>query len=116
MILKRTLAAAALAVCATLALAPLASADPVDPNDPYGFNAYRDRTNYFVGPLDPGALIGPNTNKPIIISPFGTSRKIECRGDGHYVWIHDCRQYDANNNAHELRLLANPIRPIYLYI
>ncbi|MFE3291051.1 hypothetical protein [Rhodococcus sp. NPDC059234] len=110
----RTLAAAALAVGAALALAPGASA--ADPDDPYGFNSIRDRTDYFVAPLDPGALIGANVAKPIILSPYGATRKIECRGDGHYVGIHECRQYDTKNVAHELRLLANPIRPVYLYM
>lgn len=110
----RTLAAAALVVGTALALAPGASADEAD--DPYGFNAVRDRTDYFVAPLDPGALFGPNSHKLIILSPYGATRKIECRGDGHYVRTHECRQYDTNNVPHELRLLANPIRPVYLYI
>ncbi|MGW0176823.1 hypothetical protein ACWDUM_23610 [Rhodococcus sp. NPDC003322] len=112
--LTRTLATAALVVGTALSLAPGASADAAD--DPYGFNAVRDRTDYFVAPLDPSALFGANTYKPLILSPYGATRKIECRGDGHYVQIHECRQYDANGAPHDLRLLANPIRPLYLYI
>ncbi|MGW6375250.1 hypothetical protein ACWFRB_04185 [Rhodococcus sp. NPDC055112] len=111
--MNRLLGAAAVAVGTMLAMAPMASAD--SPDDPYGFNAVRDRTDYFVAPLDPGALVGPNTYKPIILSPYGATRKIECRGDGHYVSIHECKQYDTNNVAHDLQLLANPIRDIYVY-
>ena len=112
--LTRTLAVAALVVGTALVAATGASADT--PDDPYGFNAIRDRTDYFVAPLDPGALFGANTHKPIILSPYGATRKIECRGDGHYVQIHECKQYDNDGVPHELRLLANPIRPLYLYI
>lgn len=112
--LTRTLAAAALIVGSALLAATGASAAPAD-DDPYGFNAVRDRTDDFVAPLDPGALFGDNSYKPIILSPYGATRKIECRGDGHYVQIHECVQYDPNNVAHELRLIPNPIRPIYLY-
>ncbi|WP_420752153.1 hypothetical protein [Rhodococcus sp. O3] len=111
--LTRTLAVAALVVGSALMAATGASAAPED--DPYGFNAVRDRTDYFVAPLDPGALFGENSYKPIILSPYGATRKIECRGDGHYVQIHECVQYDTNNVAHELRLIPNPFRPIYVY-
>ena len=111
--LTRILATAALVVGALLGTATAASADPAD--DPYGFNAVRDRTDYFVAPLDPGALIGENTHKPIILSPYGAARKIECRGDGHYVQIHECVQYDTNDVAHDLRSIPNPIRPVYVY-
>ncbi|SQI33473.1 Uncharacterised protein [Rhodococcus coprophilus] len=110
----RTLVTAALAFGAVLTAASGASANT--PDDPYGFNAIRDRTDYFVAPFDPGALVGANAHKPIILSPYGARHKIECRGDGHYVSIHDCVQYDTNGVAHELRLLANPIRPVYVYI
>ncbi|MGW5073597.1 hypothetical protein [Rhodococcus sp. NPDC004095] len=112
--LTRILTAAAVVAGTALSAATGAAAAPAD--DPYGFNSVRDRTDYFVAPLDPGALFGANTYKPLILSPYGATRKIECRGDGHYVQIHECRQYDANGVPHELRLLANPIRPLYLYI
>jgi hypothetical protein len=109
----RTLATAALVIGSALALAPGASA--AEPDDPYGFNAVRDRTDYFVAPFDAGALVGPNTYKPIILGPYGATRTIECRGDGHYVQIHECKQYDTNNVAHDLVQLANPIRSVYVY-
>jgi hypothetical protein len=113
--LTRTLAVAALVVGSALMAATGASAAPAD-DDPYGFNAIRDRTDYFVAPLDPGALFGENSYKPIILSPYGATRKIECRGDGHYVQIHECVQYDTNGVAHELRSIPNPIRPVYVYL
>lgn len=109
----RIFATAAIAVGALLTATAVASAEPAD--DPYGFNAVRDRTDYFVAPLDPGALIGVNVYKPIILSPYGAARTIECRGDGHYVQIHECVQYDTNDVPHDLRLIPNPIRPIYVY-
>ncbi|TSD99595.1 hypothetical protein FOS14_12285 [Skermania sp. ID1734] len=92
----------------------IASAD-TDPNDPYGFNAVRDRTDYFVAPLAPGALFGDKATSPIIISPFGTSQKIECRGDGHYVQIHDCVQYDLAGNPHNLAPVGMFFRTVYFY-
>ena len=41
----------------------------------------------FVAPLDAGAFTH-KTDKAIVLSPFGATRKIECQGDGHYVQIH----------------------------
>ena len=114
--LHRTIAGAALAAGMALAPAPTASAvDPEYPGDPYGFHDYRDRTDYLVTPFQAGALIGDKTNRPIIISPYGTSQKIECRGDGHYVQIQACRQYDTNNVAHVLQYANIFGRQVYFY-
>ncbi|RDI66389.1 hypothetical protein [Nocardia pseudobrasiliensis] len=112
---KSILVAAAIAAGAVMFVAPVANADP-SPDDPYGWNAYQDRTDSFVSPLDPGAYFDPaKVYKSLLISPYGTSHYIECRGDGHYVKMHDCRQYDDNGNPHNLNLVANPIRPLYIY-
>ena len=110
--LKHILAGTAIALAASATLAPMASASPDD--DPYGWNAYRDVTSNFIAPDGPGAF-AENGWRPLVFSPYGTTRKIECRGDGHYVQIHDCRQYDTGNTPHNLVSLPNPFRPIYIY-
>lgn len=113
--MKRLLAAATLAASATLMLAPMASA--AEPDDPYGWNAYRDRTASFISALDPAAYFDRNQNyKLLLVSPYGNSRKIECRGDGHYVTINSCRQYDTAGVAHSLQAVPTPFgRTLYLY-
>lgn len=111
--LIRTLATVAVAVGALLTSTAVASAAPAD--DPYGFNEIRDRTDYFVTPLEPGALFGDKSSRPLILSPYGTSQKIECRGDGHYVQIHDCVQYTPDGAAHSL-IRIDIVRQIYLFL
>ena len=65
--MNRAIAATALSLIHFGVGVSVASADPVDP-DPFG---YKDRTSYFVTPLDPGAF-GANADKSIILSPYGT--------------------------------------------
>ncbi|MGV9679539.1 hypothetical protein ACWDSJ_30035 [Nocardia sp. NPDC003482] len=113
--MKRLLAAAVLAAGAALLVPQAANADP-SPDDPYGWNAYRDRTDAFVSPLDPGAYFDPTkVFKYLLVSPYGNGHSIECRGDGHYVQIHDCRQYDDNGNPHALTEITNPLRRLFVY-
>ncbi|MFE5705427.1 hypothetical protein [Rhodococcus koreensis] len=93
---------------------PAASADPVDP-DPFG---YKDLTSMFVTPFDRGAF-GENADKSIILSPYGTSRTIECASFHGQGW---CRQFDHLGNEHDLYLVKVPTgstewdyRGVYVY-
>ena len=108
----KILATAACVVGLGVALAPAASAQP---DDPYGFHDYRDRTDYMVTPFDSGAWFGDKANRPMILSPHGRSQTIECRGDGHYVAIPDCRQYDTAQVAHDLRFVPFFGRTVWVY-
>ncbi|WP_024801955.1 hypothetical protein [Nocardia sp. BMG51109] len=113
--MTKTIFACAVAAGALLMAAPAASADPA-PEDPYGWNEYRDWTSGFVSAFDPGAYFDPaKTSKRLVVSPYGTGRPIECRGDGHYVWPHDCRQYDDNGVPHNLNAVAVPVRQLFVY-
>jgi hypothetical protein len=110
--LARILSAALLTAAAALTLAPVAAANPAD--DPYGWNTYHDKTANFVAPLDPGAF-GDRGDKAIVLSPFGTSRVIECKGDGHYVAV-SCRQFDDQAREHAItQVMFVPFRPVYVY-
>ena len=70
--LKKILTGLALAAGGALILAPTASAAPDD--NPFG---PKDSTSSFVSAFDPAAY-GSASNKSLIISPFGTSRQIDC--------------------------------------
>lgn len=84
--IKKLVATAAVTLGLAAGLAPTASADPW---------AWYDATGEFVDILAPGGIDTGSAYVPdaraIIVSPFQTSRLIECRGDGHYV-IRECRQ------------------------
>lgn len=86
--MKKMLAATAVALGLAAGLAPTASADQLN------FDWY-DATYQFVAPLDPGGIgsgsAGGSDLRSIVVSPWGTSRLIECRGDGHYM-VKECRQ------------------------
>lgn len=82
--IKKTFAAAALAAGALLALAPGAGAE-LPPE-------YSDRTADFVPFDSPAALDAAKNGKLLIISPYGTSRMIACKGEG--MDVYDCAQDD----------------------
>ncbi|NNH74729.1 hypothetical protein HLB23_33600 [Nocardia uniformis] len=84
--IKKTIAAAALAAGAVLALAPAAGAD-IDPTQ------FNDHTAAFVPYNDPAALNAAADGKLLIISPYGTSRTIACKGD-IATELYDCAQDD----------------------
>lgn len=110
--IHQVLATTAVAATFALAFAPAASAQP---EDPYGFHDYRDRTGDMVTPFEPGAFFGDKAHRPLVISPHGRTQKIECRGDGHYVQMYDCRQFDAANVAHTLTAVPIFGRTAWLY-
>jgi hypothetical protein len=97
---KRFIAVAILSLIPLGICVPAAFADPVDP-DPFG---YKDRTSDFVIPLDPG-VFGANAGKSIILSPYGTSRTIECASFHGQSW---CRQFDHVGNEHDLYKMKIP--------
>ncbi|CAH0227601.1 hypothetical protein QNA19_23215 [Rhodococcus fascians] len=70
--LKKILAGAALTIGVAVLAAPTASAAPDD--NPFG---PKDSTANFVSAFDPAAYSGTSKNS-WIISPFGTSRQIDC--------------------------------------
>ena len=108
--LTRILATVALTVGAVSVATGVASADD------YDFYQVQDRTDYFVAPLDPGAIIGDRSGYPIILSPYGTTRTIECRGDGHYVQVHECVQFDANDVPRDVVKVWPWVREMLLFV
>ncbi len=112
--LTRILATAALVMGALLATATAASAEPAD--DPYGFNAVRDRTDYFVAPpLDPGALIGANTHKPIILSPYAPRGRSSAAVTGTTSRSTSAFSTTRTMSRTSFDRSPNPIRPVYVY-
>lgn len=87
--IKKSLTVAALAAGAVLSLAPYAGADNVDPAK------FSDRTADFIPYNDLGVLNAKENGKLIIVSPYGTSQTIACRGNGQDVAWYDCKQQDA---------------------
>lgn len=86
--IKKLVAGTAIALGLAAGLAPTASADD--------FNwQWYDATFEFVDVLAPGGISSGSAYVPeatsIIVSPYGTSRLIECIGDGHYR-VKECRQ------------------------
>ncbi|MDJ0396031.1 hypothetical protein QMK17_22165 [Rhodococcus sp. G-MC3] len=105
--MKKMLAATAIALGAAAMLAPTASADEID-------NNWYDATGQFVGVLEPGGIdsgsAAQSALRSIVVSPWGTSRLIECRGDGHYV-VKQCRQ-----EGHWLvDVASSPFRDTWVY-
>lgn len=84
--IKKTIVAVALAAGAALALAPNAGAD-IDPTQ------FNDHTADFVPYNDPAALDAQKNGKLLIISPYGTSHAIACKGD-LASGLYDCAQDD----------------------
>ncbi|WP_072804400.1 hypothetical protein [Rhodococcoides yunnanense] len=86
--MKKMLAATAIALGLAAGLAPTASADQINDN-------WYDATWQFVGVLEPGGIdsgsAGQSDLRSIVVSPWGTTRLVECRGDGHYI-VKECRQ------------------------
>lgn len=101
---------AAVAAVAAVALpsAPGAAADPLS-----DLHVFHDRTSDFVAVQDPAAFT-VGIDKKLVVSPYGTSRTIECMGDGHYVAEY-CRQFDTGGREHGLFRIDNPIRVVHLY-
>jgi hypothetical protein len=89
--MRKFLATAMLAAGAVLAIAPAAHAD--DEADPTRFS---DQTANFVNYQDPIAVQGQATanGKQIILSPYGVTHTIACRGNGTTVPLYDCKQQD----------------------
>ncbi|AKE89961.1 hypothetical protein AAI421_09030 [Rhodococcus aetherivorans] len=107
----RILAAAIAAAATTFALTP-AVAFARDGAPPY------DATPFFVTPFDPGAF-GENSHKALILSPYGTSRRIECQS--FHGQTSNCVQHlpDGQTNA-LIRLSPLPaagqiIREVWAY-
>ncbi|MBO0855664.1 MAG: hypothetical protein J2P18_18090 [Nocardia sp.] len=80
------------------------------------FNAYQDWTPNSASATDPGAYFDPYvSSKLLVISPYGTSHRIECRGDGHYAQAHDCRQVDDQGVQHNLNPVPVPGLQVVTY-
>ncbi|WP_067861651.1 hypothetical protein [Nocardia shimofusensis] len=87
--MRKALIVASLAAGTVLAAAGGAHAEPAaDPT------RYSDVTATFVDALDPAALEAKAQGKNLIMSPYGVSRTIACRGDGAAVPYYDCQQED----------------------
>ncbi|MBB5914388.1 hypothetical protein BJY24_003255 [Nocardia transvalensis] len=84
------MATAVLTAGAVLALAPGAFGDDaaIDPTD------YNVQTDKFVNYTDPAALQAQQNGKQVIVSPYGTSRTIACKGNGADIPFYDCLQHD----------------------
>lgn len=90
--IKRALAALALAVAGAAAIAPTAAADDyIDPTGPY------DATHRFIAPWEPGAFT-EHTDKGLILSPYGITG-LQCHGFKYEIW--DCTQ-TVNGTVHKL--------------
>jgi hypothetical protein len=106
--LKKILAGAALTIGVAVLAAPTASAAPDD--NPFG---PKDSTSSFVNAFDPAAY-GSASEKSLIISPFGTTRQIDCSSFHARTW---CTQ-----NGHALTDIRIPAgssewdyRMLYVY-
>jgi hypothetical protein len=106
--LKKILAGAALTIGVAVLAAPTASAAPDD--NPFG---PKDSTASFVNAFDPAAY-GSASEKSLIISPFGTSRQIDC-------WSFHARG-SCSQNGHVLAEIRIPsgssewdYRMLYVY-
>lgn len=106
--LKKIFAGLALTIGGALLLAPTASAAPDD--NPFG---PKDSTAFFVSAFDPAAY-GSASNKSLIVSPFGTSRQIDC-------WSFHARG-SCSQNEHVLTEIRIPAgssewdyRMLYIY-
>ncbi len=86
--IKKSLTVAALAAGVVLTLAPHAGADNTDPAK------FSDVTANFVPYNDLNVLSAKDSGKLIIVSPYGTSRTIACRGNGQDIAWYDCKQQD----------------------
>ena len=105
-VIARTLAVSAMALAPLAFVVPTASA--IDYPGP------SDETQNFTTPFAPGGQ-----GKSVIISPFGTSQKIECSSFHGQGW---CTQTDPAGATHNLTELKLPTGssdggylPIYIY-
>ncbi|MEU2255506.1 hypothetical protein [Nocardia xishanensis] len=87
--MKKALTLATLVIGATMAMAGGAHAEP--DADPTKFS---DFTATFVPATDPSAVNAAKEGKNVVMSPYGTSHTIACRGNGTTVPIYDCMQED----------------------
>ncbi|MFI9510670.1 hypothetical protein [Nocardia sp. NPDC052566] len=107
---KKVLALVTLAVGATLSMTGVAHAEPnTDPAK------YADFTADFVPANTPDALNAKASGKNLIMSPYGTSRTIACKGNGTTVDLYDCMQEDDLGWI-TLRKTDTPIGPTWLYL
>ncbi|WP_072804179.1 hypothetical protein [Rhodococcoides yunnanense] len=111
--LKKTLSIVGVTAASLIMLAPTAGAQPTNDN-PFGPWDYTDK---FVSAFDPAAY-GSESDRSIIISPFGTSQTIECSSFHGSTW---CTQNDPWGAKHDLTPLtpqsgsAAGLRPVYVY-
>ena len=111
--LKEALAVLGISAASLLTFAPTAGAQPSNEN-PFGPWDYTDK---FVSVVDPAAY-GSKSDRSIIISPFGTSHKIECNSFHAQSW---CTQTDLAGKNHALTPItpqtgsAAGLRQVYVY-
>ncbi|WP_040798986.1 hypothetical protein [Nocardia higoensis] len=87
--MRKALTIVSIAAGAALAATGAAHAEPAaDPTQ------YSDVTAAFADALGPGALDAKAQGKSLIVSPYGVSRTIACRGNGDTVAYYDCQQED----------------------
>ena len=108
--MRKTFTTAVLAAGATLALAPAAHADDVDPAK------FAERTVEFVNYADPAVLNAAAEGKQVIVSPYGTAHTIACRGNGTSVPLYDCMQQDDLGWITLRRMDLPGIGPAWVYV
>ncbi len=58
---------------------------------------------------------GDKADRALVLSPYGTGRVIECKGDGHYVAVY-CRQFDDQGREHAItQIISAPFRGVWVY-
>nr|WP_296779170.1 hypothetical protein [Rhodococcus sp. (in: high G+C Gram-positive bacteria)] len=111
--LKKALAVLGVSAAGLIMFAPTAGAQPTNDN-PFGPWDYTDK---FVSAFDPAAY-SSQSDRSIIISPFGTSQKIECSSFHGQSW---CNQIDPAGNKHAITSVVPQTgssagtRPVYVY-
>ncbi|MBF6071089.1 hypothetical protein IU488_19085 [Nocardia farcinica] len=109
--MKKALTVASLLIGAALAGTGLAHAEPAA--DPTQFS---DVTATFVAATDPAALTAKADGKNVVMSPYGVSRTIACRGNGTTVPLYDCMQEDDLGWITLRRTDVPGIGPTWIYL
>ncbi|WP_227997251.1 hypothetical protein [Nocardia australiensis] len=107
--LKKTVTLTTIAVGATLALSGAAHAEPN--GDPA---KYFDVTADFLPANTPEAIDAAKNGKNLIMSPYGITRTIACRGT-NAADVYDCMQEDDLGWI-TLRKTDTPVGPTWLYL
>ncbi|MEV0356666.1 hypothetical protein AB0H71_11435 [Nocardia sp. NPDC050697] len=108
---SKAVAAAAIGAGACLALAAPASADDVDPAK------FGDYTHTFVNGTNPAAAArAAQDGKNIVVSPYGTSHTIACKGNGTTVPLYECLQEDDLGWITLQKLDLPGLGPAWVYI